>query len=125
MKLEEGMYVRHNYFGIGKVINSYERDNRIWFNVKFNCYGDDDYHCGICEQSVGFKASHNIIKLIEVGDVLHCKYDNEYWTVQEHHGSEKWLQTEWTVIETMEEFYDTFDEIITKEQAKNISYKVK
>lgn len=70
MKIDVGMYVRHNYYGIGKITNSYESEGKTWFNVKFNCYEDDENHCGICEQSIGFKASHDIIDLIEVGDYV-------------------------------------------------------
>lgn len=78
MKLEVGMYVRHNYFGIGKITNSYESSGKTWFNVKFRCYEEDEGNCGICEQSVGFKASYDIIDLIEAGDLLYVDIDNGY-----------------------------------------------
>ena len=71
MKLEVGMYVRNNHFGIGKINKEYfDSNNKHWFNVQFNCYKDEDCHCGICEETMGFKASHNIIDLIEVGDYV-------------------------------------------------------
>ena len=61
MELKEGMYVRNNHFGIGKINKEYfDSNNKHWFNVQFNCYKDEDCHCGICEESIGFKASYNI-----------------------------------------------------------------
>lgn len=124
MKLEVGMYVRHHHFGIGKIINSYESD-KIWFNVKFNCYGDDDYHCGICEESIGFKASHNIIDLIEVGDYVNgCKVlivniDNEkdVWTTILDNGK--------ILVSDSVKSILPIKSIVTKEQFETISYKVK
>ena len=71
MKLEVGMYVRNSFYGIGKINRLYkDQSGKIWYNVKFKCYEDNENHCGICEQSKGFKASHNIIDLIEVGDYV-------------------------------------------------------
>ena len=71
MKLEVGMYVRNNHFGIGKINKEYfDSNNKHWFNVQFNCYKDEDCHCGICEETMGFKASYNIIDLIQVGDYV-------------------------------------------------------
>jgi hypothetical protein len=69
--------------------------------------------------------SFNIMDLIEVGDILHAKSDDEYWTVQNHFPSgDKCIYTEWKVIENEEQLLEEIDEIITKEQAKSISYKL-
>lgn len=123
MKLEVGMYVRHHHFGIGKIINSYEID-RIWFNVKFNCYGDDDYHCGICEESIGFKASHNIIDLIEYGDYVNglevTGFDYKKTTTKQALLCDVRLNGGGVVIKK-----NDIKSIVTKEQFENISYKVK
>ncbi len=48
MKLEVGMYVRHERQGIGKIMSKYEENDRTWFDVNFKCY-EDECHCGICE----------------------------------------------------------------------------
>lgn len=69
-ELKVNMYVRQDYFGIGKITSSYESTGRTWFNVYFKCYEDGEAHCAICEKSVGFKASHNIVKLIEKDDII-------------------------------------------------------
>ena len=69
--MKVGDYVRNEHFGIGKINKDYyDSDNKHWYNVKFNCYGDDDCHCGINEKTIGFKSSPNIIDLIEVGDYV-------------------------------------------------------
>ena len=123
MKLELGMYCRTEDGYIFK----HSKENNIYFNnlnntyyILFDCGEYDD-----CDAII--KASHNIIDLIEVGDILHDKNDNEYWTVQRVEKDEIGnisIQTEWEGLESEEEFLDAIDEIITKEQAKNIGYKI-
>lgn len=69
MKLEVGMYVRNNYFGIGKINKEYfDSNNKHWFNVQFNCYKKKIVIDEIA--TLGFKASFNIIDLVEVGDYV-------------------------------------------------------
>lgn len=121
-KLEVGMYVRikgYDDVAFGKLHEQVE-DSHLWTVETKDGYYD------LSPEYDFEKASFNIIDLIEVGDILHSKYDNEWWTVQEHQGPKEplWIQTEWEVIENEKEFFETFDEIITKEQAKSVSYKV-
>ncbi len=115
MKIDVGMYVRQNYYGIGKITNSYESEGKTWFNVKFNCYEDDENHCGICEQSIGFKASHDIIDLIEVGDYVNEELvediTGEYLRINGQSHNKHY-------------FSKHIKSIVTKEQFESISYKV-
>lgn len=79
MKLEVGMYVRNKSFGIGKINKDYfDSNNKHWFNVQFGCYEDEECHCGICEETKGFKVSYNILDLIEPQDLLYVDIDNGY-----------------------------------------------
>ena len=135
MKLEVGMYVRNDYFGIGKIDKDYfDSNNKHWFNVQFNCYGDDDCHCGICEQTIGYKASHNIIDLIEEKDIL-LLFDKEYG---ENYKAEVVLDTEnfkaiinYEQCDLLNLEYELITEehikllqILTKEQFESMSYRV-
>ena len=120
MKFEVGMYCYNKInrkLGIGKII-SFQSNNNV--NVR--------YKNDIELVNIGnIIASNNIIDLIERGDILHDKNDNEYWTVQRVEKDELGnisIQTEWEGFESEEELLDYIDEIITKEQAKNISYKI-
>lgn len=117
MKLEVGMYVRNDYFGIGKIDKDYfDSNNKHWFNVQFNCYGDDDCHCGICEQSIGYKASHNIIDLIEVGDYVN---DLKVHGITDY-GLEVYMFGD--AHEILEE--NEIKTIVTKEQFSQMEYKI-
>lgn len=107
MKLEVGMYVRNDNFGIGKINKDYfDSNNKRWFNVRFNCYEDEDCHCGICEESIGFKVSHNIMDLIYIGDYVNGEYadlfDCNYY----------------------KKHPERIKSVVTKEQFKRIMYKV-
>lgn len=131
MKLEVGMYVRYDYFGIGKIDKDYfDSNNKHWFNVQFNCYGDDDCRCGICEQSIGYKASHNIIDLIEVGDVLVDKEGHKYpinYEFETDYNNE-YGSYEITIDDNITLFFKDDLSIVTKEQLekiiKQMEYKV-
>ena len=120
MKTEIGMYCynkTNRKLGIGQII-SFQSNNNV--NVR--------YKNDIELVNIGnIIASNNIIDLIERGDILHDKNDNEYWTVQRVEKDELGnisIQTEWEGFESEEELLDYIDEIITKEQSKNISYKI-
>lgn len=130
MKLEVGMYVRNDYFGIGKINRDYfDNKNKHWFNVQFNCYEDEDNHCGICEESIGYKASHNIIDLIEVGDILEINgekyeviYDESYEKLGILIPSRKELSIRHSALEYVFKKYEVA--IVTKEQFGYVSYKI-
>ena len=65
-KLEPNMYVRLNCnyaLGIGKIIGEIDEDNFI--KTKFK----DGFECSLPIYMIA-KASHNIIDLIEVGDII-------------------------------------------------------
>lgn len=133
MKLEVGMYVRHHYYGIGKITNRYESSNKTWFNVKFKCDGEDEGNCGICEQSIGVKASNNIIDLIEENDLLEIRYlikPNEYQRealqVIKNYTGKLYVNAFPRKI-FIEDFNSYGVEILsveTKEQFESMSYKV-
>ena len=122
MKLEVGMFIRFKDGTIDKLIEVQKKVN--YYILK---YSNKSVLSSNGQDSDIIKASHNIIDLIEVGDILHDNNDNEYWTVQRVEKDELEnisIQTEWEGLESEEEFLDYIDEIITKEQAKNISYKI-
>lgn len=126
MKLEVGMICRTYEGYIGKLIQINVSDyNYLVIDCNRDVRRDVGYpksHLYLKEENIK-KASYDILDLIEVGDILHNKNDDEYWTVQETQGT-GYIQTEWEVVETQEEFFEIFDEIITKEQAKEFSYKI-
>ena len=78
MKLEVGMYVRFNNGDIGKIANYEYREEYTNGHV---IYLEKDETIGWCCEEKDFKASYNIIDLIEVGDyvngfpVIHKKND--------------------------------------------------
>lgn len=140
MKIEKNMYVRTDkgiakYLGLGIDVlkddgsNSYNhwKSKHIFDNYIFDEeYGDTLATLDNIDKIIIRKPSFNIIDLIEVGDILHSKYDNEWWTVQKHQGPKEplWIQLEWQVIESEKDFFKQIDGIITKEQAESVSYKV-
>lgn len=123
MKLEVGMYVRHYYYGIGKITNRYENNNKTWFNVKFKCYEEDEGSCGICEQSIGIKTSHNPIDLVKVGDYVNGK---RVYNISIVDGL-KYLDVEVEDYLSDMPFInaDQIESIVTKEQFESIKYEVK
>jgi hypothetical protein len=127
-KLEIGMYVRFKkekttyVRKLLEVIHHFETFDVYRTDKEYFDYEEKDYFDIVCPDEV-LKASHNIMDLIEIGDILHCKNDDQYWTVQETQGT-GYIQTEWKIAETEEEFFENFDEIITKEQFEQYSYKI-
>ena len=125
-KLEIGMYVRNDYFGIGKIDKDYfDSNNKHWFNVQFNCYGDDDCHCGICEQSIGYKASNNITDLIEDGDILRLE-NNQVIQIfpSDKEKIERFLIYN---VDTKKYHWGAYEikSIVAKEQFKSVELEVK
>lgn len=124
MKLAKGMYVRNTYYGFGKITNTYESHGSTWYNVKFE-YSEDAYdnNIGINENSIGFKANHKIINLIEENDIVETKFNgivvilndcngNVYYELADHIPSEIRL-TE-----------DDIVRVLTHEQFERYCYKI-
>lgn len=124
MKTEVGMYVRTNFCDeivIRKIVRIV-CDKPI--NMKYLVFDKPTKYIYYIKQN-NFKASRNIIDLIEVGDILHSKNDKQYWTVENYlYEKGRCVNIEWKVLDSNEEFLENIDEIITKEQAKSVSYKV-
>lgn len=74
-KLEIGMYVRTDKTGIKKI---YKIDNnKTKYKYLYKLKNQDDDGCidlGILSDNNIIKASHNIIDLIEVGDIISYEY---------------------------------------------------
>ena len=115
-----GDYVRNEHFGIGKINKDYyDNENKHWYNVKFNCYNDEDCHCGINEKTIGFKSSPNIIDLIEEGD-----YVNGYkvLNVLDFNDNTRMLSLEKIYGSKIVE--EDIKSIVTKECFENMKYEV-
>lgn len=112
MKLEVGMYIRTDK-GIGK-INDYINNN---YTQKFT-YIDNCGCAEFLEENQVIKASHNIIDLIEVGDVIST--NNLCGQVTCIEGDKIY-----TTCYDGECCYDyQIQSIVTKEQFESMSYKV-
>ena len=113
-KLEVGMYVRLNCnyeIGIGKTISEIDEDNFI--KTKFK----DGFECSLPIYMIA-KASHNIIDLIEVGDVI---------TTNNLCGQVTYVEEDkiYTTCYDGEYCYDyQIKSIVTKEEFESISYEV-
>lgn len=128
MKLEVGMYVRTEK-GIYK-INYFINNN---YTQKFT-YIDNKGVSNILEEKEIIKASHNIIDLIEVGDVITFKEDNDVYKVLHIPNKKCGLkdfylvknydgQTEDIFVE-YNEMKKYINSIVTKEQFESVSYKL-
>lgn len=114
MKLEEGMYVRtkkgtiHKIFEIDKMLK-YEKEDRLIIN-------EDNW---FLVESDLVKASHNIVDLIEVGDVITT--NNLCGQVTHVEGDKIY-----TTCYDGEYCYDyQIQSILTKEQFESMKYEVK
>lgn len=130
MKLEVGMYVRGKYYQyrgkIGKIIKNYNNDLEIAYKdgvLKTNVgnFIDDNYDIN----GKQYKASYNIIDLIEAGDYINGQkvyYDEEldFLYVQSFDLDGNFYQTSIT----KKSFIDNIKSIVTKEQFEQMSYKV-
>lgn len=134
MKLGVGMYVRiKNKIGdciIGKIenINVYRGPM-----MKY-CIDTQSYDYIFVSEDMIDKASHNIIDLIEVGDVITFKEDKDVYRVLQI-PSKEWEFEDFYLVknydgETEDIFvkYDYMKEyinsIVTKEQFESVQYKV-
>ena len=124
MKLEVGMFVRTKYNGIGKIVE-YINDPTHYF---FKCY-KLDRDCSNCEEyiteaDVIEEPSHNIMDLIEVGDVIEVKEFKGKYEVRQF-GLELSIVKEDTIY-NLNSLLCTLNikTIVTKEQFEQMQYKV-
>ena len=122
MKLEEGMYVRTKDGAIAKVEQIV--DDEIHFNIKpifsdGECLG---YNWFYIKDVI--KASHNIIDLIEVGDVIEVKEFKGKYEVRQF-GLELSI-VKLDTIYNLNSLHCTLNikSIVTKEQFEQMEYKV-
>ena len=139
MKLEVGMYVRTKHKGIVKIneviengVITYEDDfGREWEEETgrkvIRYIANDGWNCGLDEKEI-IKASHNIIDLIEEGDLvtLNSKYcDGEIYQVVQKSDDIIGLdcfQDGTMYVDKTEN--DDIKSVLTKEQFESMSYKV-
>ena len=116
--LDVGMYIRTKY-GISK-IEKMEEDKihkTIWCTVD-----KAQYHSFLVRKQEILKASHNIIDLIEVGDIIITKHSGlgkEFVEIINSKTSLEFLKSYFK-----EKSLDLV-EVLTKEQFESMSYKVK
>ena len=116
-KLEPNMYVRLNCnyaLGIGKTIGEIDEDNFI--KTKFK----DGFECSLPTYMI-IKASHNIIDLIEVEDVITTNNLCGEVTKIDIENNKIWIAC--CDYETCR--IEDVKSIVTKEQFENMKYEVK
>lgn len=120
MKLEVGMYVRFNNGDIGKIANYEYREE---YTNGYVIYLEKDETIGWCCEEKDFKASYNIIDLIEVGD-----YVNGYKVSFIGNDYKPFVQCDYPVQEGTTNHYRFYEEaiysIVTKQQFSQMEYKV-
>lgn len=124
MKLEVGMYVRGKYYQyrgkIGKIIKNYNNDLEIAYKdgiLKTNVgsFIDDNYDIN----GKQYKASYNIIDILEVGDYVNGLVVTRICIDKET--GEKYLNMYGSVSEWENE---DIKSVITHEQMEQMAYKV-
>ncbi len=128
MKLEPNMYVRTNE-GIKQIYRIDNNKTKYKYLYKLKKQeGDGCIDCGcLCIEDI-LKASHNIIDLIEVGDIVEVEFDND-------NGMNKFevvgVAVETNEIGIFKDDYSIYGvdiknikSIVTKEQMEAIQYKV-
>lgn len=120
MKLEENMYVRTKAGMIAKIISKEDVSGSL-HKEEIVFILDNGNRLALHSQKV-LKASHNIIDLIEVGDYVNGKLvtnANDVYTEDNIYiGKEVIVEHKDLIIE------EDIETIVTKEQFKNMSYKV-
>ncbi len=123
MKLEVGMYVRYkNYGKIEKIIEYKEYE--VYGEVKVKINGFKHYKKNLLKHIE--KSSHNIIDLIEVGDVLVDKEGHKYpinYEFETDYNNE-YGSYEITIDDNITLFFKDDLSIVTKEQFESMSYKI-
>lgn len=113
MKLEVGMYVRTKR-GINKINEYVPQSGQLYLKTD------------VCVKSNVLKASHNIIDLIEVGDVIVDEVGNKYPINYEFETdyNDEYQSYEITIDDRITLFLKDGLSIVTKEQFEAIAYKV-
>ena len=137
MKIEPNMYVRTKK-GIAKIVEIFDKENEPYYGVKYRTdtfleiYYDSEY---IGDEDIS-KASHNIIDLIEVGDVITFKNDEDVYRVSCVPNEESACDCFYLVFNyatqygvedievSKETMQNTLESVITREQFEKIAYKV-
>lgn len=113
MKLEAGMYVRFYNGDFGKVANYEYREEYVNGHTIYLENND----IGLCCEEKDFKASHNIIDLIEVGDYVNGR---EVIDIK--------MKCDETIKYLITKGYDITNEmiksIVTKEQFQKMEYRI-
>ncbi len=130
MKLEVGMYARTKYGYIARIDKIYE-DWIFFDNVITEEWGEKSYSLNNNQFGEIVKASHNIIDLIEVGDIIKFK---ELRTHLTNESGTKFYDNYVVSIFNEEELEVAKEEIegkhmkllsiVTKEQFESMQYKV-
>ena len=126
MKLEVGMYVRTKWGYICELININDfREPSMRYGVEASYLKDVMF---IGDEDI-LKASHNIIDLIEVGDIIKFEYDGTEYVcdVYAYKGDEEDLAVACENISIhIKENNSRFEliSIVTKEQFESMEYKV-
>lgn len=105
MKLDVGMYVRHD----GRIFKLDEYNIKGWKKF-FEIVGTDN-----------FQSSHNIIDLMEVGDYVNGSYIQEIISIKNNE-MKCMLDSDYELISTIKN--EDIETILTKEQFSQMEYKV-
>ena len=121
MKLEEGMYVRTKY-GIARFIHNLVTKVTIYRVIDKKIVYDNVEYCKDCllDNEI-IKASHNIIDLIEVGDVITTNNLCGEVTKIDIENNKIWIAC--CDYETCR--IEDVKSIVTKEQFESMKYEVK
>lgn len=139
MKLEVGMYVRGKYYQyrgkIGKIIKNYNNDLEIAYKdgiLKTNVgsFIDDNYDIN----GKQYKASYEIIDILEKGDYVNGYYVSKIWEKDEitHYVNETPIKRKEREIVIQAPSYGGIEilknknikSVITHEQMEQMAYKV-
>lgn len=139
MKLEEGMYVRTK-IGVAKIIDFEERTDRDnCYYLDKNIVEEDDYtSCCIYDYKFYLeqvkKASYNIIDLLEIGDIITFKNDDDVYKIigvpnKKYACKFFYLAKEFDgatedIIVGYDYMKESINSIVTKEQFESMQYKV-
>ena len=138
MELEPNMYVRTT-LGITKYLGKYENSEMLLFDkLDLELWSGDlaDVLYRSDVENVILKSSHNVIDLIEVGDVITFKNDEDVYRVSCVPNEESACDCFYLVfnyatqygvedIEVSKEIMqNTLESVITREQFEKIAYKV-
>ena len=129
MKLEVGIYVRtiYGYVARLKKINKTDRYTEYEFDNKIG-YDYDDFFHSIVENYIDdieiIKASHNIIDILEVGDIIRYRIDKVPLETKGYLTGVIDITDEEMLKSIKEDKNYHVLQILTKEKFKDISYEV-